>query len=173
MTPMELIGVRLDIAGNIPVVFLREREGERRLLPIYIGTPEASSIQWALDGREAPRPLTHDLIINLLGALGAVLDQVVITSVDEGTFFADLHIQTRSGPIVLSSRPSDAIAVAVRAGCTIYCEDEVLDVAGKVVEVEESESDELGGVGSDLATDDLVDEFRDFIESINPEDFQS
>jgi len=86
MTPMELIGVRLDVAGNIPVLFLREREGLRRLLPIYIGTPEASSIQWASEGKESPRPLTHDLVVNLLGALGAILERVVITEVNEGTF---------------------------------------------------------------------------------------
>ena len=179
MTPMELIGVRLDVAGNIPVLFLREREGLRRLLPIYIGTPEASSIQWASEGKESPRPLTHDLVVNLLGALGAILERVVITEVNEGTFFAELHLQSRTGSVVVSSRPSDAIAIAVRSGCAIYCQSEVLDVAGKIVSAEEpvdenSDPDDLEASlqGDIAATDDLVDEFRDFIESINPEDFQ-
>ena len=163
---MELVGVRRDIAGNIPVLFLRERNGERRLLPIYIGQPEGASIQWALDGRETTRPLSHDLIVNLLGALGAVLEKVVITEVNEGIFFAELHLQSRSGPVVVSSRPSDAIAIAVRAGCTIYCEGEVLDIAGKLVpQGDEFDNDDLD------ETDDL-EEFRDFIDSINPEDFQ-
>lgn len=96
---MELIGVRLDVAGNIPVLFLREREGLRRLLPIYIGTPEASSIQWASEGKESPRPLTHDLVVNLLGALGAILERVVITEVNEGTFLQNFicnHVLDRS-----------------------------------------------------------------------------
>ena len=180
LAPMELVGVRRDIAGNIPVLFLRERNGERRLLPIYIGQPEGASIQWALDGRETTRPLSHDLIVNLLGALGAVIDKVVITEVNEGIFFAELHLQSRSGPVVVSSRPSDAIAIAVRAGCTIYCEGEVLDIAGKLVpqgdefdDDDLDEADELeDSLKDDLATDDLVDEFRDFIDSINPEDFQ-
>ena len=179
MTPMELIGVRLDVAGNIPVLFLREREGLRRLLPIYIGTPEASSIQWASEGKESPRPLTHDLVVNLLGALGAILERVVITEVNEGTFFAELHLQSRTGLVVVSSRPSDAIAIAVRSGCAIYCQSEVLDVAGKIVATDEpveesSDPDDLeASLQGDMAsTDDLVDEFRDFIESINPEDFQ-
>jgi len=180
LAPMELVGVRRDIAGNIPVLFLRERNGERRLLPIYIGQPEGASIQWALDGRETTRPLSHDLIVNLLGALGAVLEKVVITEVNEGIFFAELHLQSRSGAVVVSSRPSDAIAIAVRAGCTIYCEGEVLDTAGKLVpQGDEFDNDDLDetddledSLKDDLATDDLVDEFRDFIDSINPEDFQ-
>jgi len=180
LAPMELVGVRRDIAGNIPVLFLRERNGERRLLPIYIGQPEGASIQWALDGRETTRPLSHDLIVNLLGALGAVLEKVVITEVNEGIFFAELHLQSRSGQVVISSRPSDAIAIAVRAGCTIYCEGEVLDIAGKLVpqgdEFDDEDTDETDdledSLKDDVATDDLVDEFRDFIDSINPEDFQ-
>ena len=177
LAPMELVGVRRDIAGNIPVLFLRERNGERRLLPIYIGQPEGASIQWALDGRETTRPLSHDLIVNLLGALGAILDKVVITEVNEGIFFAELHLQSRTGAVVVSSRPSDAIAVAVRAGCTIFCESDVLDIAGKIVPMgdEFDDADELDDsdeLGDSLATDDLVDEFRDFIDSINPEDFQ-
>jgi bifunctional DNase/RNase len=180
LAPMELVGVRRDIAGNIPVLFLRERTGERRLLPIYIGQPEGASIQWALDGRETTRPLSHDLIVNLLGALGAVLEKVVITEVNEGIFFAELHLQSRSGQVVISSRPSDAIAIAVRAGCTIYCEGEVLDIAGKLVpqgdEFDDEDTDETDDLEDSLkdnvATDDLVDEFRDFIDSINPEDFQ-
>jgi bifunctional DNase/RNase len=112
--------------------------------------------------------------------LGAVLDKVVITEVNEGIFFAELHLQSRSGPVVVSSRPSDAIAIAVRAGCTIYCEGEVLDIAGKLVpQGDEFDGDDLDeadeledSLKDDLATDDLVDEFRDFIDSINPEDFQ-
>lgn len=169
MIALELLGVRMEVVGNIPVVFLREREGLRRLLPIYVGVPEASSIQLAVEGREAPRPLTHDLMVNVLGALGAVLDKVVITDVDDGTFFAELHLQSRSGPVVVSSRPSDAIAIAVRAGANIYAESDVLDEAGRMAEIEEVEEQPV----SEETQRELIGEFRDFLEGINPEDFQA
>lgn len=171
MIALELLGVRMEVVGNIPVVFLREREGLRRLLPIYVGVPEASSIQLAVEGREAPRPLTHDLMVNVLGALGAVLDKVVITDVDEGTFFAELHLQSRSGPVVVSSRPSDAIAIAVRAGASIFCESDVLDEAGRTAEIEEVEEQPVPV--SEETQRELLGEFRDFLEGINPEDFQA
>jgi bifunctional DNase/RNase len=169
MISMELLGVRMELMGNVPVLLLREREGLRRVLPIYVGVPEASSIQWAAEGREAPRPLTHDLIIDLFGALGAVLDKVVITHVQEGTFFADLHLQTRTGPVLVSSRPSDAIAIAVRAGAMIYCSGDVLDEAGRIADFEdddEAKPDEANET-------ELLGEFRDFIENIKPEDFDT
>jgi bifunctional DNase/RNase len=169
MISMELLGVRMELMGNVPVLLLREREGLRRVLPIYVGVPEATSIQWAAEGREAPRPLTHDLIVDLLGAFGAVLEKVLITDVQEGTFFAELHLQSRTGPIVVSSRPSDAIAIAVRAGAMIYCTGDVLDEAGRIAEIEE-ETSEVSG--ADEATEtELLGEFRDFIENIRPEDF--
>lgn len=171
MIALELLGVRMEVVGNIPVVFLREREGLRRLLPIYVGVPEASSIQLAVEGREAPRPLTHDLMVNVLGALGAVLDRVVITDVDEGTFFAEIHLQSRSGPVVVSSRPSDAIAIAVRAGASIFCESDVLDEAGRMAEIEEVEEQPVPV--SEETQRELLGEFRDFLEGINPEDFQA
>lgn len=174
MVPLELLGVRMEVLGNIPVVFLRERDGLRRLLPIYVGVPEASSIQWAVEGREAPRPLTHDLLVNILGALGTVLDKVVITAVEEGTFFAEIHLQSQTGPVVVSSRPSDAIAMAVRAGAGIFCDADVLDEAGRMAEIEEVD-ESAGGLGpvSEETQSELLGEFRDFLEGINPEDFQT
>lgn len=168
---MELLGVRMELMGNVPVLLLREREGLRRVLPIYVGVPEATSIQWAAEGREAPRPLTHDLIVDLFGALGAVLDKVVITDVQEGTFFADLHLQTRTGTVVVSSRPSDAIAIAVRAGAMIYCVGDVLDEAGRIAEFEDEEDESSGATEANET--ELLGEFRDFIENIRPEDFDT
>jgi uncharacterized protein len=170
MISMELLGVRMELMGNVPVLLLREREGLRRVLPIYVGVPEATSIQWAAEGREAPRPLTHDLIVDLFGALGAVLDKVVITDVQEGTFFADMHLQTRTGPVVVSSRPSDAIAVAVRAGAMIYCSGDVLDEAGRIADFEEDDDEAKPEEANET---ELLGEFRDFIESIKPEDFDT
>lgn len=164
---MELLGVRMELMGNVPVLLLREREGLRRVLPIYVGVPEATSIQWAKEGRETPRPLTHDLIVHLLGALGAVLEKVVITDVQDGTFFSELHVQTRTGPVVVSSRPSDAVAVAVRAGAMIYCTGDVLDEAGRIADIEEESAAE----GSESSETELLGEFKEFIENIRPEDF--
>lgn len=171
MIPMEILGVRMEVMGNVPVLLLREREGLRRVLPIFVGAPEATSIQWASEGREAPRPLTHDLIVNLLGAVGAVLDKVVITEVHDGTFYADLHIQTRTGPVVVTSRPSDAVAIAVRTGTIIYCTEDVLDEAGRVADIDEDASS-TGGPSGESETE-LLGEFRDFIEKIRPEDFDT
>ncbi|MEY3341099.1 MAG: hypothetical protein RLZZ269_1010 [Actinomycetota bacterium] len=166
MIALELIGVRLEMPGRVHVVFLREREGERRVLPIYIGEPEAASIQIGMSGKVPPRPLTHDLMVDVLGSLGADLDKVVITDVSEGTFFAELHLKSRQGPLTVSARPSDAIAVAVRAGCGIYVDESVMDTAGRIAQFDDDDSDQAPG-----EVDELVDEFRDFIDSIKPEDF--
>lgn len=164
MIAVELIGVRLEMPGRVHVVFLREREGDRRVLPIYIGEPEAASIQLGASGRVPPRPLTHDLLVDVLGSLGADLERVVISDVNEGTFFAEIKLASRQGPLTVSARPSDAIAIAVRAGCGIYVEDAVMDVAGRIAQFEDDEP-------QDGEVDELVDEFRDFIDSIKPEDF--
>lgn len=170
MIALELIGVRLEMPGRVHVVFLREREGERRVLPIYIGEPEAGSIQIGMSGKVPPRPLTHDLLVDVLGSLGADLDKVVITDVSEGTFFAELHLKSRQGPLTISARPSDAIAIAVRAGCGIYVDDSVMDTAGRIAQFDDDDDDdESGQVPGEV--DELVDEFRDFIDSIKPEDF--
>lgn len=161
----------MELMGNVPVLLLREQIGLKRILPIYVGVPEATSIQWATEGREAPRPLTHDLVVNLLGALGAVLEKVEITDVQDGTFFADLHLQTRTGPVVVTSRPSDAIAIAIRAGAMIFCSPDVLDEAGRIAELDEEDS---GEASQDEASEtELLGEFRDFIENIRPEDFDT
>lgn len=174
MIAVELVDVRLEMPGRVHVVLLREREGDRRVLPIYIGEPEASSIQLAVSGRVPPRPLTHDLVVNILGSLGAVLDKVVITDVSNGTFYAELRLTGRSGSVSVSARPSDAIAIALRAGCSVFCEPSVLDEAGRFIEIDDQTADEANDEGEGpppAEVDELVGEFRDFIDSIKPEDF--
>jgi bifunctional DNase/RNase len=157
---MDLVGVRVEIPANTPMVLLQEREGEHRLLPIMIGGAEASAIHYALEGVEPPRPLTHDLFVNVLQTLGTVLDRVVVTEVRDHTFFAELHLTTPAGPQVISSRPSDAIALAVRFGASLFAEEELLDEVGQVPAPEpEDEAEEI------------IDEFKDFIEHVSPEDF--
>jgi hypothetical protein len=162
---MELLGVRVELPANTPVVMLREQDAERpRVLPILIGGPEASAIHSAMEGIVPPRPLTHDLAVTVIQSLGATLEKVVITEVREHTFFAQLHLRTSAGELVVSSRPSDAIALAVRASAPIFAEDALLDEAA--IEVPEDDSEE----GDEEA---ILDEFRDFLDDVNPEDFAS
>lgn len=143
------------------MLLLREVEGRHRLLPIYVGTPEASAIHYALEGVEPPRPLTHDLVLILLGELGTSLTKVVITDIRDRTYFADLHLTTPTGDKVISARPSDAIALAVRCSAPIFASDNLIDEVGQepVIEVEEDAAE-------------IIDEFKDFIENVSPEDFQ-
>lgn len=161
MAEMELLGIKLELPSNIPIVMLREVHGDRRVLPIFIGLPEANAIHLALEGREPARPLTHDLTVNVLAELGARLERVVITDISDGTFYAELHLGGPSGRHIVSARPSDGVALAVRVGAPIHAEDAVLDEAAAPMVDEEPESDEV------------VEQFREFIEGVNPEDFAS
>ena len=162
MKVLDLVGVRVELPANTPMVLLRERDGGGRLLPIYIGNPEAASIHAALEGVVPPRPMTHDLMVSLIEDLGATLDRVVITEVRDHTFYAELQFSAPDGTEHrLSSRPSDACALAVRTGVTIFAADDVLDTAGKVPEESGEDAEEI------------LDEFHDFLESVNPEDFQA
>jgi bifunctional DNase/RNase len=160
---MELLGVRVEIPANTPVVMLREDNERGRVLPILIGGPEASAIHNAIEGIVPPRPLTHDLTVTVFQALGATLEHVLITEVREHTFYAELHLRSATGQTVVSSRPSDAIALAVRTGAGIFAEESLLDEAA--VEPPEPEEDEEGDEEA------ILDEFRDFLDEISPDDF--
>ena len=157
---MEIVGVRVELPANTPMVLLQETDGDRRLLPIYIGNPEAAAIHSALEGITPPRPLTHDLLVDSIAALGADITGVTITDIRDHTFYAELVINDATGEqVTISCRPSDACAVAVRVGATIHADDSVLDAAGRVPAEEEPEAEEI------------IDEFHDFLENVNPEDF--
>lgn len=160
MVEMELLGVRVEIPSNVPVVLLREKEGLGRILQIFIGGPEATAIAVALEGIEPRRPLTHDLVKILLDEFDAVLDEVVITEVRDSVFYAELHIVTTGGTNTVSCRPSDALALAIRVGATIQASEQVLEEAGYL----EASTDE---------PEDVVEQFREFIDSVDPEDFGS
>jgi bifunctional DNase/RNase len=162
MTPLELVGVRIEVPANTPMLLLQEIEGDRRLLPIYIGHPEASSIHVAIEGIEPPRPLTHDLFVNVLTELGADLDQIVITEVRDHTFYAELYLTRDGEQLTISARPSDAVALAVRCGVPILATEQLLDEAGQPAELVGDDDDDA---------DEIIDEFKDFIESVTPEDF--
>lgn len=162
---MELLGVRLELPANAPVVLLREQTGARRVLPIYIDSPEAKAIALALEGRELSRPMTHDLLRDVVAALGATVTRVTVTELREGTFYAELSLEVGGHPHVLSSRPSDAVALAVRTGSPIFASASVLDEAATVPEVDDA--------AEEVEEEEIIDEFRDFIDQVNPEDFGS
>lgn len=159
---MELLGVRLELPANAPVVLLRERGAGRRVLPIYIGPEEAKAIALALDGVATPRPMTHDLMRDLLASLGASVQRVVLTELRDSTFFAEVELALAGQVHRVSSRPSDAIALAVRVEAAIFASEAVLDDAATPA-----------ADGQPEEQDQIVDEFRHFIESVNPEDFSS
>jgi bifunctional DNase/RNase len=161
MVEMELIGVRVEMPSNTPIVLLRETTGDERKLPIFIGGPEATAIALALDKVETPRPMTHDLLKNVLDEVGAVVERVVVTDLNEGTFYAEIHLSGAAGKRHVSSRPSDAVALAVRADTPIYAEESVLDEVAYTVNEEDEEPEEV------------VEQFREFIDNVNPDDFAS
>lgn len=164
MIELELVGVRVELPANQPIVLLKEREGPR-YLPIWIGAVEATAIAFALQGVETPRPLTHDLFIDVLGEAGVELEAVHVTDLRDGTFFAELHLRRGEQRFTVSSRPSDAIALASRLeDVPIFGAEAVLDEAG--LELEDREGEE--GVDAE----EEVRQFRQFLDNITPEDFR-
>src|SRR3954468_21107731 len=167
MVEMELAAVRVDLQSNTPVVLLQETGGARRTLPIFIGAPEATAIAYAMQNVVVQRPLTHDLLRDLLLELGVRLDAVVITELRESTFYAELRMTTQGRSHTVSSRPSDGIALAARLGTPIYVEDALLDAEGVIIPPDDADEVE----DEPENADELVDEFRQFIEGVKPEDF--
>jgi uncharacterized protein len=163
---LELVAVRVELPSNTPVVVLRELEGRHRQLSIFIGGPEATAIAFALEEVETPRPLTHDLFCDVLDELGVQLDRIVLTELRDTTYFAELHLRTAGGEQRVSARPSDAVALAVRVGCPIFASETVLDEAGFVEEVTEDDAPQE-------SPDAVVEEFRQFIDQVSPDDFGS
>lgn len=172
MVEVRLRAVRVDLQSNTPVLLLQESEGLGRTLPIFIGAPEATAIAFALQGMDTPRPMTHDLIRDLLDALGADVVRVVVTELKTATYFAEIVLQHGQREVPVSSRPSDAVAIAVRTGAPLYVADDLMDNEGIMLAVDEEDDDEPD---EDEASnpDELVGEFRNFLDSIRPEDFSS
>lgn len=156
MIELELVGVRVELPHNQPIVLLKEQTGER-YLPIWIGAVEATAIAFALQGVETARPLTHDLMRDLLDALTVQVDRIVVTELRDGTFYAEVQMSQGGDGVVVSSRPSDAIALAVRTNTPIFADESVLDEAG--IEIEDDDEHE-------------VERFKEFLDSVSPEDFK-
>lgn len=164
---MKLVGVRVEMPSNAPIVLLQETSDDKRMLPIFIGQAEATAIALALEDVDTPRPMTHDLVRDLLVVLGATLDKVVITDLRDKTFYAELHLSVADKTQVVSCRPSDALAIAVRTGSDIFAEAHVVDAAGFIPEPDDDDEAEDDGE----TVEEVLDEFREFIDNINPEDF--
>jgi uncharacterized protein len=152
--PVDVLGVRVEMPTNQPIVLLRERQGER-YLPIWIGAAEATAIAYAQQGVEPPRPLTHDLMKDILDALGHRVTEVRIVELKDKVFYAVLVLD---GRIEVSARPSDAIALALRTETQIVVAEDVLEEAGVALTQEE---------------DDEVEKFREFLDQVSAEDFEN
>ncbi len=127
---MEVVGVRVELPSNTPIVLLRELEGSHRMLPIFIGGPEATAIALALDEVNTPRPMTHDLIKNILDAQGVGLAKLEITELTNGTFYSEMYLKQDDASMIISARPSDGIALAIRMRAPIFAAEAVIDEAG-------------------------------------------
>ena len=156
---MHLVGVRVEMPTNNPIVLLREADGQHRVLPIFIGPVEATAIAFALQGVVTQRPMTHDLLRDMLASLEVGVERIVITELRDRTFFAEIQMTRNGTGCAVSSRPSDAIALAARLGTPIFANEGVLDEAAVIVSDDEDEEE--------------VEKFREFLEGVNPEDFAS
>jgi len=154
--PMDLMGVRIEYPTNQPIVLLRESAGTR-YLAIWIGVTEATAIAYALEGVTPQRPFTHDLLKITTEVLGASVDHVTVTEIKDSVYYADLVLDRNGDEFTISSRPSDAIALAARTGAPLFATPGVLDDAGIEIR-DESEEEE-------------VERFKEFLDDIKPEDF--
>jgi uncharacterized protein len=155
MIEMNLVGVRVELPTNQPIVLLKESDGER-FLPIWIGAMEATAIAFALQGIVTARPMTHDLMKNLLEELTVRVERIVITELKDGTFYAVIQLHQNGNRFEVSSRPSDAIALAVRVNVPIFANEDVLSEASIVIRDDEEQE---------------VEKFREFLDNVEPEDF--
>ena len=157
---MTIYGVSFDVIGKQPIVLLKTVEGNK-FLPIWIGHPEAAAILIKLQGTELPRPMTHDLLTSIIGRFDADVARITVTELKESTFYATLTLSKEGETIDIDSRPSDALALAVRTDAPIFASTALIDE--NAIEFEREVDD----------TEEIVESFRDFLESVSPEDFNS
>ncbi len=158
MQEMVIYGVSFDMVGKQPIVLLKTVDSNR-FLPIWIGHPEAAAILMKLQGASTPRPMTHDLLCDMLGELDARCTKVSVTELRDNTFFASITLSVNGSDIEIDSRPSDALALAVRSGAPIFAAEEV--IAESAIEFEHEVED----------TEEVVEKFKDFLDQVTPEDF--
>ncbi len=162
MLEVRLAAVRVDLNSNTPVILLEEKLDARRALPVYIGAPEATAIALALQHVPVPRPMSHDLMVDIITSLGAALEKIVVTEEHDETYYAEMYLRVNNGSeIVLSCRPSDAIALAARCNAQMYVADELMEQAGVPIESETEPDD----------GEEILGQFRAFLDQVSPEDF--
>jgi uncharacterized protein len=158
MYEMVIYGVSFDLVGKQPIVLLKTADGNK-FLPIWIGHPEAAAILMKLQGATTPRPMTHDLVTEMLSQLDAQVVRITVTELKENTFYASITVQQNGSEIEIDSRPSDAIALAVRAEAPIFAAEEVIEESA--IEFE----------GEDVNEEEIIDEFKSFLDRVSAEDF--
>jgi hypothetical protein len=165
MVEVVLRAVRVDVGSSTPLLLLEEVGGDR-VLPIFIGAPEATAIAYALQHIETPRPMAHDLLGNVITALGARLFAVEITHLIDNTFYSNLRLLRDGREVLVSARPSDAVALALRVGAPLLVSDELMNEEGQVLEVGDEDEEE-----PEESEATLLAELRDFLNNVRPEDF--
>ena len=160
MQEMDIYGVSFDLVGKQPIVLLKTKDGNR-YLPIWIGQPEAAAILMKLQGTSTPRPMTHDLVTEILGQLDAQVTRITVTELRENTFYAQITVQMDGNEVEVDSRPSDAIALAIRAEAPIFAADHVIEESA--IEFE----------GEEVNEEEMVSEFRNFLDNVTPDEFAS
>jgi uncharacterized protein len=158
MHEMVIYGVSFDLVGKQPIVLLKTADGNR-FLPIWIGHPEAAAILMKLQGASTPRPMTHDLLTDMLEQLDAEVIRITVTELRENTFYASITVQQNGSEIEIDSRPSDAIAIAVRSDAPIFAAERVIEESA--IEFE----------GEEVNEEEIVDEFRRFLDDVSPDQF--
>jgi len=167
MIEVVLRAVRVDVGSSTPLLLLEE-VGGNRVLPIFIGAPEATAIAYALQGIEAPRPMSHDLLGNVITALGAKLFAVEIVELVDNTFYASLRLLRGTEELSVSARPSDAVALALRVGAPLLVHDDLMNAEGQVYVADDDVDDDMI---DDVDGDALLADLRSFLDNVNPEDF--
>jgi bifunctional DNase/RNase len=155
---MVIYGVSFDLVGKQPIVLLKTADGNK-FLPIWIGHPEAAAILMKLQGATTPRPMTHDLVTEILGQLEATVVRIAVTELRDNTFYAQITVQMNGTEIEVDSRPSDAIALAIRADAPIFAADDVIEESA--IEFE----------GEEVNEEEMVDEFKKFLDNVTPDEF--
>ena len=160
MQEMLIYGVSFDLVGKQPIVLLKTSDGNK-FLPIWIGHPEAAAILMKLQSQTSVRPMTHDLVSDMLEQLGASISRITVTELRENTFYAQITVQQNGSELEIDSRPSDAIALAIRVEAPIFVADDVIEESGIEFEGEEVDQEEM------------VDEFKRFLDRVSPDEFAS
>jgi bifunctional DNase/RNase len=161
MQEMHIYGVSFDLVGKQPIVLLKTAEGNK-FLPIWIGHPEAAAILMKLQSASTPRPMTHDLVTDMLDQLGAQVTRITVTELRENTFYAQITVQQDGSELEIDSRPSDAIALAIRADAPIFAADEVIEESAIEFEGDEINQEDL---------EKEVSKFKQFLDHVSPDEF--